>query len=151
MKAFLSPGWLVLAVLTLLPLSVVGQTYEQRVMAAVLMGEAWSQGTRGMTAVAEVVHQRSVDTHQTPLQVVLRPAAFSCLNGTTPAQLLNRYESNPDFPKALRIARVACLCPKRLPGITRHANHYVTKNLHPYWTRHKKPVAVVGAHAFYRL
>jgi hypothetical protein len=35
-----------------------GQTYEEQAVAAILMGEAWSEGEPGMTAVAEVIHQR---------------------------------------------------------------------------------------------
>ena len=44
-----------------LPLAVIGETYQEKAIAAVLMGEAWSEGARGMTVVAEVIHQRAIE------------------------------------------------------------------------------------------
>ena len=142
--------WLCLA-----PLTSPGQTYEERAVAAILMAEAWSEGVRGMTAVAEVIHQRAEEKDQTPLQVVAarrgRIHAFSCLNGTTLSGLIRKFEDAPDFQDALHIAHMACQTPGRLPDITNSANHYTRRSEHPYWAKGKKPVAVIGHHAFYKL
>lgn len=49
---------------------VLGQTYREHAVAAVLMGEAWFEGVRGMTTVADVIRRRAIEQDQTPLQVV---------------------------------------------------------------------------------
>ena len=79
-------------------------TYEEQSVAAVLMGEAWSDGSRGMTAVAEVIHQRAVEKHQTPLEVISvhrgKVHAFSCLNHTTMNHLIDKFSHEPDYQRA---------------------------------------------------
>lgn len=130
-------------------------SHEEQAVAAVLMGEAWSEGELGMTAVAEVIHQRSKEKGWSPLRVALFHRgdvhAFSCLNGTTINRLLKRYQGERDFELALRIARTACHTPEDLPGITALANHYAGVDITPFWAQGIEPVAVVGGHAFYRL
>jgi N-acetylmuramoyl-L-alanine amidase len=132
-----------------------GQTYEEQVVAAVLMGEAWSEGKQGMTAVAEVIHQRAKEKGRTPLQVVSahrgRVHAFSCLNGTTPDDLIAKFRPKSDYQTALQIARTACHSPNDLPGITKAANHFTRTDEKPYWAEGQQPVAIIGQHAFYRL
>jgi N-acetylmuramoyl-L-alanine amidase len=138
-----------------LPLTVLGATYEERAVAAVLMGEAWSEGAQGMTAVAEVIHQRTVEKGQAPLQVISahrgKVHAFSCLNRTPLNQLIWKFCDEPDFQQALHIAQVTCQTPAQLPGLTRLADHYTCTTEHPYWARGYQPVAIIGRHAFYRL
>src|SRR5580658_1931061 len=87
-----------------------GETYEERGVAAVLMGEAWSEGVQGMTAVAEVIHQRSAEKGRTPLQIISAKRgpihAFSCLNGTALDQLILKFSPEPDYQKALHVAQM---------------------------------------------
>ncbi len=132
-----------------------GQPYQQRAVAAVLMGEARSEGVRGMTAVAEVIHQRAVEKGRTPLQVVSarrgRIHAFSCVNGTTLDRLIRRFSRQPVYQEALQLAQEVCEDPERLPGITMGANHFTRATERPYWAKGSQPVAVIGQHAFYRL
>jgi len=135
--------------------AVAADTYQHRVVAAVLMGEAWGEGERGMLAVGEVIHQRAADKSLTPLQVVTKRAksgkyAFSCLNGRGPENLVKKYWKEPVFQQALVIARIVCDEPEKLPGITHGANYFTRKEEKPEWARGRKPVAVVKAHAFYR-
>ena len=131
------------------------QSYEEQAVAAVLMGEAWSEGTNGMTAVAEVIHQRAKDKGWTPLRVVTshrgRVHAFSCLNGTTMDLLITRFKTQPDFKTALEIARTACQNPGQLPGLTKAADHFSRVEEQPYWAKGHEPVVIIGRHAFYRL
>ena len=132
-----------------------GQTYGEQAVAAVLMGEAWSEGIRGMTAVAEVIHKRAAEKDETPLQVVAmhrgRIHAFSCLNGATISQLIQKFSAKRAFLKALGIAEKVCEDPAHLPDLTNSANHYTRTTERPYWARGKRPVAVIGHHAFYKL
>lgn len=108
-----------------------------------------------MTAVAEVIHQRTVDKGKAPLQIIsARRAqihAFSCLNGTTLDRLIQKFSHEPDYQKALQLAQTLCQSPARLPGITKFANHFTRTTERPYWAKGKRPVAVIGRHAFYRL
>ena len=138
-----------------LPLAVMAQTYSEEAVAAVLMGEAWSEGIRGMTAVADVIRQRAREKDCTPLQVVEfhrgRVHAFSCLNGTTLDQLIEKFRSEPDFQQALRLAQIVCRTPDRLPGLVGTANHYTRATERPLWVQGRRPLTTIGKHAFYRL
>lgn len=137
------------------PAALFGATYEEHAVASVLMGEAWSEGPRGMTAVADVIHQRTLEKHETPLQVISAHAgrvhAFSCLNRTTVDKLIQKFSQQPGYTKALQLAQLVCQTPDRLPGLVKTANHYTRLNERPYWARGKHPIAIVGKHAFYRL
>jgi spore germination cell wall hydrolase CwlJ-like protein len=119
------------------------------------MGEAWSEGVLGMTAVAEVIHQRSMDKSKAPLEIISANRgqihAFSCLNGTTLNRLIQKFSREPAYQQALQIAQTMCQTPDRLPGLTNFANHFTRTTERPYWARGKRPVAVIGRHAFYRL
>ena len=131
------------------------QSQQEQAVAAVLMGEAWSEGAKGMTAVAEVIHQRSKDKGWTPFQVVTarrgRVHAFSCLNGTTIDLLIAKFKTQPDYEKALQIANTACQRPEQLPGLTKTADHYSRAEEQPYWAKNHQPVVIVGRHAFYKI
>jgi hypothetical protein len=132
-----------------------GQTYQEKIVAAVLTAEAATEGKRGMLAVAEVVNQRSKDKNKTPYQVVTagkgRKRAFSCLNGTTPDKLFVRRSKEPNYPVALGVSLTLCREPAKLTRMTNRATHYTRKEEKPYWSKGKRPVATIGAHAFYRL
>jgi spore germination cell wall hydrolase CwlJ-like protein len=151
MKWFLS----LFLYLASLPLGVLAQTYQERGVAAVLMGEAWSEGATGMVAVAEVIHQRAMEKGRTPLQVISahggRFHAFSCLNGTTLDRLIWKFSAERDYQRALEIAHTACQAPSELPGLAKSANYFTCATERPYWARGARPVAVIGHHAFYKL
>lgn len=127
------------------------QTYEEKVVAAVLMGEAWGEGTHGMIAVAEVIAERVRAHKHAPLQIVTARKQFSVLNSTSPQALVRKYEKEKDFAVALKIARTACREPAKLPGLTKGANHYHEESVDPKWARGKQPLLVIGKHKFYRL
>lgn len=147
--------WLLAIGLFGIPLTTFGVTYEERAVASVLMGEAWSEGTRGMVAVAEVIRQRTVEKKESPLQVISarhgRVHAFSCLNGTSVDSLIHKFDTEPAYQNALQVARVLCENPSNLPGMTMAANHYTRISEHPYWARGHRPVAIIGTHAFYKI
>ena len=139
----------------LLTLPALAQPYQEKVVAAVLMGEAWGEGERGMVAVAEVINQRSKDQDKTPLQVVTHRKgsvhAFSCLSGTTPDSLVKKFSREAAYQTALKVARLVCQTPEKLPGISRQATHFTNKKERPWWAKDRKPVAVIGNHAFYKM
>jgi len=57
----------------------------------------------------------------------------------------------PDFKIALTVARIVCRNPNQLPGLTYGATHFTLASERPSWAKGHKPVAIIGAHAFYRL
>jgi len=125
-------------------------TYGQKVVAAVLLAEARGEGETGMVAVAEVIRRRADLKGISPLSVV-KPGAFSSLNGKTHDQIVRQFEHHPMFPQALRIARTLYNEPEKLRNITKGATHFTHKAETPYWAVNQTPVAVIGNHAFYRL
>lgn len=131
------------------------QTYQEKVLAAVLVAEATGEGAQGMRAVAEVIRQRAHEKDKTPFQVVIdgttKRRAFSCLNRTTPNSLYRRWNKDENYGEALKIAAVLIQQPERLGGLTRQATHYTRRWEKPYWAKGKRPVMVIGRHAFYRL
>jgi hypothetical protein len=125
-------------------------TYGQEVLAAVLLAEARGEGEVGMRAVAEVVRRRA-DAKGVSMLSVLKPGAFSSLNGTNRDALLRRFHRHPMFPGALEIARLAYNQPDALGNLTQGANHFTHKRERPYWSAGHTPLVVIGNHAFYLL
>jgi spore germination cell wall hydrolase CwlJ-like protein len=131
-------------------------TYEQRVIAAVIAGEAANQGRAGMVAVAEVIHQRVLESGWTPFRVVTHGNrrgiyAFSCLNKTTPPALVRKWHLEPAYAIALELAQLVMEDPDRLPDTTRSANFFTRRGENPEWARGRKPVVVIKNHEFYRI
>lgn len=145
---------LILSILFAASVSVAAQTYQEKAVAAVLMGEAWNQGHKGMVMVAEVIRERT-KSGRTPLAVVSerngKSCAFSCLNRTTLPKLIQKFDDEPDFQSALQIARTLVNAPDRLPGHANGATHFTRKEERPYWAKGKRPVVVYKDHAFYRI
>jgi spore germination cell wall hydrolase CwlJ-like protein len=131
-------------------------TYEQRVIAAVIAGEASNQGRAGMMAVAEVIHQRVTESGWTPFRVVTHSNrsgthAFSVLNQTTVPALVRKWHLDPVYATALELAQLVCEAPEKLPDTTRSANFFTRLGEKPRWAVGKNPVVVIKQHAFYRI
>jgi spore germination cell wall hydrolase CwlJ-like protein len=130
-------------------------SYQERAVAAVLMGEAWGEGKVGMLAVGEVVQERCVRLKKSPYQIVTTGRngvhAFSCLNGTQIDALIRKFADKPEYKTALDVAALICRAPEQLPGLTHGATHFAVATSKPSWAKGKTPVAIIGAHAFYRL
>lgn len=142
---------LLLATCALFPLRCLSQPWQEKAVAAVLMAEAANQGHIGMVAVGEVISRRCAEKSKTPIQVITQRAAFSSLNGTTLEALVRKQRQQPGYAQALKIAALVCRSPGQLPGVTKGATHFVRTDVKPKWARNQKPVAVIRAHAFYRL
>lgn len=135
------------------PVVLCAQSYQDKIVAAVITAEASSEGERGMKAVAEVIQRRAADKGQTYYQVVTagrkKLHAFSCLNGTTPDKLYAKWRKDENYGKALEIVKL--MATQSVGNATNRATHFTRKDEKPYWAKGKKPVAVIGEHAFYRL
>ena len=129
------------------------QPQAHKNVAAIIIAEASSEGTNGMKLVAEVIQQRMRDKGWTALRVVTagrrHDRAFSCLNHRTLGSLVESARRDEHYGFALRLAALVDL-PQRVGTATRGATHYTRKEEKPYWARGKKPVVVIGHHAFYR-
>ena len=125
-------------------------TYGQRVVAAVLMGEARGEGETGMTAVAEVIRNRANAASKSPLEVVLKKGQFSCLKDTTPEALHAKFHRMKAYPMALRIAKTCYNTPERLPNVTKGATCFDSMRTNrPLWLSDAQPVTTIGNHKFY--
>lgn len=131
--------------------SCLGATWQEKVVAAVIAGEARGEGRQGMIAVGEVIRQRCSERKQTPFQVVTARNEFTSKVGLTAEQIVRKYAKEPGYVTALGVANLVCNDPGRLPGITHQANAFDNKSAKPWWAKGLKPVAVIGNHAFYRL
>ena len=125
-------------------------TYGQRIVAAVLMGEARGEGEIGMTAVAEVIRNRANAASKSPLEIVLKKGEFSCLKDTTPEALHRKLRRMKTYPLALRIAKTCYNTPAQLPNVTKGATFFDSmKKDRPPWSDDVQLVTTIGNHRFY--
>jgi N-acetylmuramoyl-L-alanine amidase len=59
-------------------------TYDQKIVAMTIVGEARGEGKLGMYAVGAVIAQRVIAWKKTPAQVCLKKSQFSCWNPNDP-------------------------------------------------------------------
>jgi spore germination cell wall hydrolase CwlJ-like protein len=125
-------------------------TYGQRIVAAVLMGEARGEGEMGMTAVAEVIRNRANAARKSPLEIVLKRGGFSCLKDTTPEALHRKFHQMKTYPMALLIAKTCYNTPEQLPNVTKGATFFDSmKQNRPPWLDDVLLVTTIGNHRFY--
>ncbi len=116
-----------------------------------IMGEARGEGRSGMIGVGEVIHQRSIERHQTPVRVVTSKGEFASKDGKTSEQMVRSFSKMREYRTALEVAHLVCRRPDKLPGITKSANYFDNKGRHPWWAAHGVQVATIGNHVFYRV
>ncbi len=146
---------LLLLAALLWPGSLQAQTWAEKALAAVLVGEAGNQGSNGMVAVAEVIVERANDGRSyfgsSIYSVISKPKAFSCLNHTTMERLVRKSSRSSSWKTALNIAILAYRAPNQLPGLSQRANGFTRKEERPKWAKGRRPVVVIKDHAFYRI
>tara|TARA_R100000008_G_scaffold25620_1_gene13822 strand:- start:165 stop:650 length:486 start_codon:yes stop_codon:yes gene_type:complete len=140
-------------------------TYNQKIVAMTILGEARGEGKPGQYAVACIIAQRAINGGKTHSQICLKNNGkvwqFSCWSPKDPnrAKLSKLLESpQADYAKTLAINIT------RLDhNFTGKADHYCHININPYWTykviRVKgkpikvsiKPIKIIGQHKFYKL
>jgi len=142
----------VLGLMLLLMAPCLAASFEERLVAAVLMAEARGEGIIGMTAVGEVIANRARKRQISPGLVVQEPHQFSPLNRVKPHELIMRYEKMSLYREALRIAVTVVESPTELPGLAAGADHFESiRALVPRWARGRQPVVIVGGHRFWLL
>lgn len=132
---------------------------EVDVLARTLWGEARSEGSGGMEAVACVILNRVAVAKQhgnywwgnNVIQVCQKPYQFSCWNKLDPnfKKLTAVTKEDMYFATAKRIALRALLGFIKDP--TYGATHYHTLAISPNWSKGQKPTTRIGHHVFYKL
>jgi N-acetylmuramoyl-L-alanine amidase len=123
-------------------------------LARTIFGEARSEGTAGMTAVAAVIVNR-VDHPRwwghDVVNVCRTPYQFSCWNKGDPnlAKIEAVTSTNTTFAQALDIASQAVL--GALVDPTGGATSYYDNSIDPpYWAQGRTPSAAIGRLIFFR-
>jgi len=124
-------------------------TREHKVVAITILAEARGEGNKGMYAVAAVIAQRAFERKRTPEQVCLKPYQFSCWNGKK-LKDLEHLLTLPQGKYAILLAKTVKRLSRDYVG---YANHYhaTWMKKKPYWAKGKRPVKIIGQHAFYKL
>jgi spore germination cell wall hydrolase CwlJ-like protein len=119
------------------------------VVAITILAEARGEGNKGMYAVAAVIAQRAFERKRTPEQVCLKPYQFSCWNGKK-LKDLEHLLTLPQGKYAMLLAKTVKRLSRDYVG---YANHYhaTWMKKKPYWAKGKRPVKIIGQHAFYKL
>ena len=126
---------------------------EQRIVAQTILAEARGDGKGGMYAVAACIKVRAQKRKLSFKQVCLQPKQFSCWNvGDPNRKKMDFLLTLPQAEYALYLARNMHKVDTDLIG---NADHYLTVRLwktgRVKWARGKKPVALIGSHAFFKL
>ena len=130
------------------------------ILARTLWGEARSESTAGIAAIAAVILNRVHIAKNNGRAywwgtdiagVCLKPWQFSCWNANDPNRPALRAVTTQDaaFRQCLQIAKQA-VC-GQLTDPTGGATHYHTTNTLPHWAEDQVPVCLIGNHVFYCL
>jgi hypothetical protein len=124
-------------------------TRETKIIAITILAEARGEKQSGMYAVAAVIAQRAFERKRTPTEVCLKKWQFSCWNGKS-LKSLEHLLKVPQADYALGLAKNIKLLSRDYVGFANHY-HATWMKKKPYWAKGKKPVKVIGQHAFYKL
>ena len=125
------------------------------VLARTIWGEARGEPPGGMEAVASVVMNRANHPRwwgHSVIGVCRAPSQFSCWSSGDPnlPQLLAVTVDDPDFARALHIARVAVA--GDLPDTTGGADSYADlRYCRPDWAGTARRTAHIGNHTFFKV
>ena len=105
--------------------------------------EASNQNLDGQAWVARVIQTRAKRRGISEESVVLTPKQFSCWNDykLANAWLVVNYSH--------KVRQMALNAYKMAITMTVKPTHYHTIKVKPYWSKGKKPLAVIGSHVFY--
>jgi N-acetylmuramoyl-L-alanine amidase len=126
-------------------------SWDVRILACTLFGEARGEGPEGIAAVANVITNRLRDGRfgNTVQEVCLRPLQFSCWNTLANMQMLLslRYDTNPHFRDCVDYANLAI--DSKLIDVTGGALFYHTLDVDPTWDDAMTELRQIGHHKFY--
>lgn len=140
----------IIAILFLSIVSIARASYQEEVLASVIINEAGGEGYRGMQAVAAVIQNRT-SANKTAIEVVLAPKQFSCVNGISERQMksyIAKSKKHKNWNLAFDLARK--IISKNVVDITNGATHYCTVTSKPAWAKKLAFVTRIGNHKFYR-
>ena len=106
---------------------------EREFVERTVMAEAGGEGIRGMEAVAQVIHNRSVLWNMTPVEVVTQPYQFATYSGEITEEC--RLAVSNVFDLGVRV-------------FDENVTHFHSGD-EPYWTANKESRGMVGGHKFY--
>ena len=111
-------------------------TYDERIVALTILGEARGEGKIGMKAVACVIQNRMLEDELNGARVCLEPQQFSIWNAgegkvKKERELYYLWKSK-SMQEARKLARL--VCKKSLKDITNGANHFCTLETNNKWT-----------------
>jgi spore germination cell wall hydrolase CwlJ-like protein len=126
---------------------------DQEIVAKTLFGEASNQGYEGQQAVANVIQNRVASPGwwgNDFRTVCLKPYQFSCWIVSDPnrARIMAASEADPIYAQCMSIAALAIA--GQLIDITNGADSYLVTGTPAKWSDGLVPVAVIGAHSFYK-
>ena len=121
------------------------------VLVYTILGEARGEGKKGMYAVACVIQQRAENRKITPAQVCKQKKQFSIWNNVKNDRELRFLLKSPSAEYAKDLAIDIEIGKKLYQGVTKHADHYHTLKVKPYWANNKKKTVKIGNHIFYKL
>ena len=124
---------------------------DKDIIAMTILGEARGEGKVGMYAVASVINQRAINRNKTPKAVCLQKWQFSCWNKSDPnrKKLPTLLKTHPMRHYAITLAQNITKLDR---SYTKRADHYINRHSKkPSWLANRKPVIVIGNHAFYKL
>jgi len=126
----------------------------QELAARTAWGEARGEGVVGMHAILNVIAHRVAKPGWwgRDIESVCRPVQFSCWNANDPnrAKALSVTDEDPLFRSAMTLS--GRMIEANLPDVTNGADSYFALGIPlPRWAAGRKPVKVIGHHAFYRL
>ncbi|WP_269540221.1 cell wall hydrolase [Cerasicoccus fimbriatus] len=129
--------------------------YERLVVASCLVLEAASEGSEGMQAVLNVIHNRAEGDITRVMGVVCRPKQFTAMNSATGVRnpdygpLIERATLDRNFSIAYDL--VVLMESGQLEDITGGADHYHADHGEaPIWSASMKPTRTIGSHTFYQ-
>tara|TARA_R100000808_G_C2155335_1_gene167544 strand:+ start:15362 stop:15823 length:462 start_codon:yes stop_codon:yes gene_type:complete len=144
--------------LMLLPFACSGDqvlTYEERICALTILGEARGEKQIGMYAVACVIRKRMEQDNISADKVCLKPYQFETWSAgkgkvKKERELYYLWKSK-SMMYARQLARHVCRSDIKLIDITEGADHFMRVDCNPDWIKGKKPVTIIGNHKFFRL
>ena len=124
-------------------------TYNQKIVAMTIVGEARGEGKLGMYAVGAVIAQRVIAWKKTPVQVCLKKSQFSCWNPNDPNRAkLPKLLNTPEGEYAKQLAVHLYSLDRAHFG---YADHYCHVKQNPYWIKGEKTITAIKNHKFYKL
>lgn len=127
--------------------------YERKIVAAVLVLEASSDGIEGMQAVLNVIYNRAGGDLDRIIPVTVKRGQFSSINSVTNKRtpdygpILHRAYRNGNFNEAMWLVRQMEL--GKLEDITFGATHFHAAGQPPFWVPSMQYIRTIGSHHFY--